>query len=235
MADDAQDLEVEDILSSIKNILEEDEGVDKTVEQQLPSEQNSDVLDSVLSSDLEDDVLELSQDMRINNEPMVEEAVEVAPAVEEVTEPEPVVEEVAEVVAPAVEEVAEPEPVVEEVAEVVAPAVEDTVDASANIINNFAKMFAKDKSETAEEVKPQVESLGDGSHTLENFVRDAIIKVIGEDITKQWNNGAEYRMIAEAEIKRQVQSWLNDNLSTAVENIVKEEMKRVMAKAGSQG
>ena len=62
MAEDNQ--EMEDILSSIKNILEEDE------QQQKSAALNEDdnVSDDALNEDLSDDIVELSPDMRIKKE-----------------------------------------------------------------------------------------------------------------------------------------------------------------------
>ena len=113
----------------------------------------------------------------------------------------------------------------------------DAVDASVNIINNFAKIFSKnknqgDKSDEAV-AEPTIDGVGNPKKTLEEFVQDAIAKVIGEDIARQWNDGAAYQTIAEEEIKSQVQTWINNNLATIVEKIVKEEMERVIAKVGS--
>ena len=113
----------------------------------------------------------------------------------------------------------------------------DAVDASVNIINNFAKIFSKnknqgDKSDEAV-AEPTIDGVGNPKKTLEEFVQDAIAKVIGEDIARQWNDGAVYQTIAEEEIKSQVQTWINNNLATIVEKIVKEEMERVIAKVGS--
>ena len=248
MADDAQDLEIENILSSIKGILEEDEGNSKNEPLSPSIENESNVVDDVLSQDMDDDVLELSQDMRIEHqegdpEQAVEEIIvpDITPqddiTTESVTEEdaEPVVEEISEpeVTTPQEEMVAEP--VIEETTEQVVEEVVETdgaVDASANIISNFAKMFSKNKDEQSEP-KQQVTGLGNANHTLEDFVKEAIIKVIGDDIARQWNDGADYRTMAEAEIKKQVQVWVNDNMPKMVEKIVKDEMERVIAKVGS--
>ncbi len=170
-------------------------------------------------------------------EPAPEPVVEVAPEPEVEPVPEPVVEVTPE---PDVDEPA-PEPVVEvtpepEVAEsTMAEANEDAIDASANIISNFAKIFSKNKEQSASEVvePKKVDEIGDGSKTLEGFVRDAVVRVIGDDIARQWGDGAEYRNIAEEEIKRQVKAWVEANMSKMVEKIVKEEMERVIAKVGS--
>ncbi len=112
---------------------------------------------------------------------------------------------------------------------------DDAVDVSANIISNFAKMFAKGGNAEKKKVveMPQIIGLGQGNRTLEDFVKDAIVKVIGDDIAKKWNNGADYYSMAEAEIKRQVKEWMNNNLPIMIEKIVKEEIARVIEKVGS--
>ena len=330
MTDDNNDMEVENILSSIKNILEEDEGNRANIPSDNSSVENTnnDVVDEALA-DEDIDVIDLSEDMRIDSdnnsswgdnaiddesplgaaieeldradetieqnqiisdinelsaaesfvqdntegnlieednkeatfdsvaEPEIETApepvVEVAPEPEVEPAPEPVVEvapepEVEPVPEPVVEVTPEPdvdepapEPVVEvtpepEVAEsTMAEANEDAIDASANIISNFAKIFSKNKEQSASEVvePKKVDEIGDGSKTLEGFVRDAVVRVIGDDIARQWGDGAEYRNIAEEEIKRQVKAWVEANMSKMVEKIVKEEMERVIAKVGS--
>ena len=110
---------------------------------------------------------------------------------------------------------------------------DDNSDASANIMSNFAKMFAKGREENRSDDNDvaTIDGVGNISKTLEEFVKDAIAKVIGDEISRQWNNGADFRSIAEAEIKTQVRAWIDNNM----ENMIKEEMNRVIAKVGSQG
>lgn len=112
---------------------------------------------------------------------------------------------------------------------------DDAVDVSASIISNFAKMFAKGNSAEKKQVveAPKIVGLGQGSKTLEDFVKDAVVEVIGRDIAKKWNDGADYHAMAEAEIKRQIKEWINDNLPVMIERIVKEEIARVIEKVGS--
>ena len=141
-------------------------------------------------------------------------------------EPEPVVE-------------TEPEPIAESVSEpVVEPeaAADNAVDVSAGIISNFAKMFSHNETSPAEEpAKPAVSitAAGNTDKTLEQFVQDAVMQAIGSEIRRQWNNGVEFKSFAEAEVIRQTEKWLNENLPLLVEKIVKQEIGRVMAKVGS--
>lgn len=112
-----------------------------------------------------------------------------------------------------------------------------TVDASANIISNFAKMFSRPSpvepvaAPAAEKV--EIVAPGDVSKTLEEFVLDSITKVIGREISAKWNDGAEFEKFAREEIVRQTQAWINDNLPQMVEHVVKQEIERVIAKVGS--
>lgn len=166
-------------------------------------------------------------------EPTVVEEI-AAPAIEVVAEPT-VVEEIAEpavaqeVISPVVEEVIEPVDVQPEKA--------DAVDVSAGIISNFAKMFAKEEpaaqAQPTEEPAVEIVAAGNTGKTLEEFVLEAVTKVIGKEISRQWNDGAEFKALAEAEINRQTREWLNDNLPTLVEKVVKQEIERVIAKVGS--
>ena len=114
--------------------------------------------------------------------------------------------------------------------------VKDTTDVSANIISNFAKMFSReDKTPKNVEMKEDVviSTVGNTSKTLEEFVLDSVIKVVGKEISSQWNDGADFKVFAETEIVRQTKEWINDNLPSLVEKVVKQEIERVIAKVGS--
>ncbi|MBE6453810.1 MAG: DUF2497 domain-containing protein [Alphaproteobacteria bacterium] len=351
MAEDNQENEMEDILSSIKNILEEDEQKQNIAASESKSESEdvlSDVLDTSsdiddvleLSSDMRvDDVLELSPDMRVDDKNTIDNLLSENTTAEQVslsqndTNADPLVEIeninigiadedsdplfaidndkeasgplsiVDEVLAqetseePAEEHVADTpiienitvednsasdvegfEKIVEEIADVdtslidsvsletqeitdenpqldnastdtpvvenetypiqeTSPVSDDVTDVSANIISNFAKMFSREEKEEIQvEKTAPVEAItttGDTNKTLEQFVLDSIVKVIGNEISNKWENGADFRSFAEAEITRQTTAWINDNLPTLVEKIVKQEIERVIAKVGS--
>ncbi len=114
----------------------------------------------------------------------------------------------------------------------------EAVDASANIISNFAKMFShggiiEKPQPVVEPVVATITAPGNTSTTLEEFVLSAITKVIGQEISKQWNDGADFKTFAEAEIIRQTKEWINSNLPGLVEKVVKQEIERVIAKVGS--
>lgn len=324
MTENSENMEVDDILSSIKSILEEDEN-NKSVTPEVAESETND--SEVVSNDADDDIIELSDDMRIaqdDNEAegdladinQVEEgspldlaidgldSEEIKP-LEQINSPTDMIELTADDIVSKTENVVEEEKVdvpQSEVAEEIAKDAEDAavneqiresaevtevaddnmsiaveesenhnetidevvvksddvgqnveeattddnvkvseigaddaVDVSANIISNFAKMFAKGNTVTKKQVveSPQIVGLGEGSKTLEDFVQDAVVKVIGKDIAEKWNDGADYRNIAEAEIKHQVKDWINDNLPVMIERIVKEEIARVIEKVGS--
>ncbi len=114
----------------------------------------------------------------------------------------------------------------------------EAVDASANIISNFAKMFShggiiEKPQPVVEPVVATITAPGNTSTTLEEFVLSAITKVIGQEISKQWNDGADFKTFAEAEIIHQTKEWINSNLPGLVEKVVKQEIERVIAKVGS--
>lgn len=110
----------------------------------------------------------------------------------------------------------------------------DVADVSANIISNFAKMFSREEASVeAEKPAPVITAAGNMGKTLEEFVLEAVIQAIGQEISRQWNDGADFKALAEAEINRQTKEWLNDNLPSLVEKVVKQEIERVIAKVGS--
>lgn len=320
MVDENQNSEMEDILSSIKNILEEgSSGINASSDNT-----NEDVL---VSANETDDVLELSQDMRIetnvapHNEPeqsvqpladitpevefaldqpegdmspvsIISEAdeedsffdadnfsykqenasteetfddsfmntqenetanpldIDIIPATEtddslqsseiKPEEPEDILASVIEdttVDSPIVAEPADFEPAIQETVAPEPAPVQKEADASSNIISNFAKMFSREEKKkevmTPVEENIKITSAGTVEKTLEEFVLDAIIKTIGNEIKASWNEGKDFRAYAEAEINRQVSAWVKDNLPSQVENIVKQEIQRVIAKVGS--
>ena len=166
-------------------------------------------------------------------EPKVEE--EIAPLDDLVIEEPAVEEEIAPlddlvIEEPKVEEEIAPldDLVIEEPAVVNSPELPQE-DASTNIMNNFAKMFSHE--EKVQETT--ISSVGNISKTLEEFVVDSIGKAIGNEISAKWNNGADFNAFAEAEIRRLVNAWISENMASLVEEAVKKEFERVMAKVGS--
>ncbi len=117
-------------------------------------------------------------------------------------------------------------------------AVEDsTVDVSANIISNFAKMFTQEEKviETpkVEKKSETATAIGNGSKTIEDAVESVIRQIIGEEVAANWKDGLDYNNLAHQEIQKQTKEWLDNNLPLIVEKIVKQEIERVMAKVGN--
>ena len=96
-------------------------------------------------------------------------------------------------------------------------------------MSNFAKMFSHEEKPD----EPKIVSVGNSSKTLEDFVVDAIRAAIGKEISAKWNNGVDFNNFAEAEIKHQVELWITNNMNGLIEDIVKKEVERVIAKVGS--
>lgn len=140
-----------------------------------------------------------------------------------------------------IEDVEVIEPITRNEPELSAQAEPDATDVSANIINNFAKMFAAKEPESApapiaqpypETITPMT-SLGEGNKTIADVVSDVVSHIVREDIVKSLINRTDYTHIAHEEIKNQTKIWLENNLPAIVELTVKKEIERVMAKVGS--
>ena len=110
----------------------------------------------------------------------------------------------------------------------------DAVDVSASIINNFAKIFADNKSDMivtkSEKVSPSVK-LGADS-TLSDMVKATIRDMLSEQIINTLAKDIDIKTLMSSEVSVQIKQWLDRNLPTMVENIVKKEIERVMVKAG---
>ena len=176
----------------------------------------------------------------------------------EVEEVEPVVEEVSEVeenIEPmAQEDIKEniPEPkamsetkVASQVEQTTAPKSEksDAADVSADIISNFAKMFAEQSQENkeranvasnkAESREPiSVSGMGDGSKTIEQVVEDVIQGIVASSVSAEMTKNVDIVAYAKKEIHAQTRAWLEANLPAIVEAAVQKEIERVMVKVG---
>lgn len=110
---------------------------------------------------------------------------------------------------------------------------QDAADVSANIINNFAKLFAEKKATQMETVaepevmKPSVEPIKNSAQSIAELVREAVIK----QVTQQMD--ANFETYAKEAVSSQTQAWLDANLPAIVEAVVAKEIERVMAKVGS--
>ena len=231
-----EDLSVEDILSSIKNILVDEEG-----EQTAPLSQEK----------KEEDVLDLESSMIIDNNSLPQTS-DIENFLSDMTEPviaaEPVSEQ-AQKLADSIDvkktvdiadqisledlqtpkaEPAELSPAAPAAADGVK---EETIDTSASIINNFAKVFAEKQqqlqaqhqpSSIEKEVSGSVEHLG-----ITDMVKETIIN------QDKQNLDSHFEQIASSIIAEQTQQWLNANLAAIVEKTVAKEIERVIAKVGS--
>ena len=117
--------------------------------------------------------------------------------------------------------------------EIVAEPENDVADVSAQIINNFAKIFAG-AQEPVETPTPQVSSqikLGPDA-TIYDMVQNSIRDMLSPNMIKDIVSEADIKDYASEQVAQQVKAWLNHNLPTMVETIVKKEIERVMVKAG---
>ena len=127
------------------------------------------------------------------------------------------------------------EPIAEAQEEVIENS-DNSIDASADIISNFAKMFAQEAPKPEIVASPAAEPikiLGDGSKTIEDVVSSVIMQIIGKEVEANWKSGLDYDALARQEIQRQTKEWIDNNLPAVVEEIVKREIERVMAKVGT--
>lgn len=109
----------------------------------------------------------------------------------------------------------------------------DAADVSAQIINNFAKIFAGTQEPT-EAPAPKISSqakLGPDA-TIYDMVQMSIRNMLSPDMVKDIVSEADIKSYASEQVALQVKTWLNHNLPTMVEAIVKKEIERVMVKAG---
>lgn len=109
----------------------------------------------------------------------------------------------------------------------------DATDVSAQIINNFAKIFAG-AQEPAEAPAPKISSqvkLGPDA-TVYDMVQMSIRDMLSPDMIKNIISEADIKAYASEQVALQIKTWMNHNLPTMVEAIVKKEIERVMVKAG---
>ncbi len=112
------------------------------------------------------------------------------------------------------------------------------VDVSADIINNFAKMFAEKAQEEKEEVSKaailpaNVSEMGNGNKTIEQVVEQVIQGIISASVNAEMTKNVDIVAYAQKEIREQTQAWLEANLPAVVEAAVQKEIERVMAKVG---
>ena len=116
----------------------------------------------------------------------------------------------------------------------------DATDVSADIINNFAKMFAEKAQEhpqeqaenKKDELPVEVTSLGNGNKTIEQVVEGVIQGIVASSVNAEMSKNVDIVSYAQKEIREQTQAWLEANLPAIVEAAVQKEIERVMAKVG---
>lgn len=160
-----------------------------------------------------------------------ETEIEVEPEEVEITEADPT-DNIQDIISEPVVEMDEPEIETDQEAETIKTA--DAADVSANIISNFAKLFAEKKAvemsnepvAVAESAQNQV-SVKTASPSISELVREAVVK----QVTQQMD--VNFESYAREAVAAQTQAWLDANLPAIVEAVVSKEIERVMAKVGS--
>ena len=107
-------------------------------------------------------------------------------------------------------------------------------DVSSEIIDNFAQMFNGTNSQSNIPVATKQTLLGDGNLTIETLVKEVIAEsikpVVEEAVSKLDDNILQ---AVKEEISVVAKEWVNQNLQNTIEEVVKEEVRRVIAKVGS--
>lgn len=107
-------------------------------------------------------------------------------------------------------------------------------DVSSEIIDNFAQMFNGTNSQSNIPVATKQTSLGNGNLTIETLVKEVIAEsikpVVEEAVSKLDDNILQ---AVKEEISVVAKEWVNQNLQNTIEEVVKEEVRRVIAKVGS--
>lgn len=235
-----EDLSVEDILSSIKNILTDETGnpIPNTDDaasspapienQPLEEQKQEDVFDLDSSMIVEEKNLEQADSPSAINIEQTLEAADKADA-GEISATDNTPQSDSEKKQPQ-NETTSPEPQPETTSQKPAEVREETIDASANIINNFAKVFAEKQQEQAKQEAAKIQE------TVEAEIKKTnITGMVQEAIVAQVKSSLEthFESIASELIANQTREWLDKNLAQIVENTVAKEIERVIAKVGS--
>jgi len=230
-----EDLSVEDILSSIKNILVDENGepIEETVEPEAtsipepkeekdePEEITNEIFnldDSMILND-ENPSSDISQLLDTPNEEPILEINDLPNVDNLLTETETTENEL-----PETEE------------ETDLPNEEETVDASASIINNFAKVFAEKQQEHTQPTTETSEKPLPIAENIQSAIKDAgITEMVKEAITNQvrLSLDSHFEQIASNIIAEETKKWINANLASIVGKTVEEQIERVIAKVGS--
>ncbi len=191
----------------------------------LPQEQETVQEESVIDDDTLNEILDFHAQVE-ETKPLQAEPEEVFVAVAEPELPAETANINQEVLAEPMIAASEPQELQTEIAETP----QDSADVSANIINNFAKLFAEKKA--AEAIVTPVaeapqEAVKTASPSISELVREAVVK----QVTQQMD--VNFESYAREAVAAQTQAWLDANLPAIVEAVVSKEIERVMAKVGS--
>lgn len=246
-----EDMSVEDILSSIKNILVDENGApiaDQVAapapEAPKPAPQNPQLqrLKPV------DDIFDLDSSMIVDDQTAAQDISRLLETTEPkpqpatrqdtpVSRPAPVQPaKAAEISAPAQNNeqtpiqtpVPQPAP-----AAAVKEVSEEAIDASAGIINNFAKLFAEKQQQEANAAPAATAGIAAkvdaavAEQNISDMVKNAIVSQVKICLD------SNFEKLAADIIAEQTQNWLNQNLAAIVEKTVAREIERVIAKVGS--
>ena len=114
----------------------------------------------------------------------------------------------------------------------------EPADVSEAIIDNFAQMFNANKpaAPASASVAPSSETtlIGAEAKTVADLVKEVLSASLQPVVEQKLQNiDADILQVLHAEIKAQAKAWVDANLNRVVEDAVKEEIKRVIAKVGS--
>ena len=107
-------------------------------------------------------------------------------------------------------------------------------DVSSEIIDNFAQMFNGTNSQSNIPAATKQTPLGNSNITIETLVKEVIaesIKPVVEEAVSKLDDNILHAV--KEEISVVTKEWVNQNLQNTIEEVVKEEVRRVIAKVGS--
>lgn len=233
-----EDLSVEDILSSIKNILVDENGEPANPGNTLNAVPEVTPQPVAEPAAEKEDIFNLDASMIINettSEPDItqflsqtatEEPVSSLADSIDIQQTLDMAEKIDLSAIPALDDIlphTEPHP---------APKVDDEViDASAGIINNFARVFAEKQQEQAKAGTAQT-AIADSISTeiksanIDGLIKQTIVSQIKTNIDTHFE-----RLVSDI-VAAQTREWLNQNLASIVEKTVAKEIERVIAKVG---
>ncbi len=113
----------------------------------------------------------------------------------------------------------------------------EPADVSEAIIDNFARMFNANKADTAPsaDIPPATTTTPIGSEkTVSDLVKEVLAESLRPVIEEKLSGlDADIRQTLNEEIRTRAEAWVEANFNRVIEEAVKDEIKRVMAKAGS--